>query len=156
MEQPPSAVSAAKIMPSLTYLPFIMGRGARLHTMPIFLPIRSSGLNHFAMPERMQRSRSPSNTVRCSSFLLSFRFSQARTSATRSSTLQKVSKSISSSWVKSTVLSSAGAAAFFSASALALLAASAAALRFSSSSFRWAISFATSMRGNSASPLCTV
>ena len=37
-------------------MPFIMGRGARLHTMPIFLPIRSSGLNHFAMPERMQLS----------------------------------------------------------------------------------------------------
>ena len=36
-----------------------------------FLPIRSSGLYHLAMPERMHRSRSPSNTVRCSSFLLS-------------------------------------------------------------------------------------
>ena len=30
---------------------------------------------------RMQRSRSPSKTVRCSSFLLSFRFSQARKAA---------------------------------------------------------------------------
>ena len=92
MAQPPSAsVSAATIMPSLVYLPLSIGRGARLATMPTFLPSRSSGAYHLAMPDRMQRSRSPSNTVRCSSFLLSFRRSQARTSATRSSTLQKVS-----------------------------------------------------------------
>ena len=155
MVQPPSAVSAATIIPSLVYLPFSMGRGARLATMPTFLPIRSSGLYHLAMPDRMQRSRSPSKTVRCSSFLLSLMVSQARTSATRSSTLQKSSKAISGSCSMGPA-GAAGAAALASASSLAFWAARASARRFSSSAFRWAISLATSMRGKRGSPLWTV
>ncbi len=88
---PPSSVSAARIMPSETYLPPIIGRGARFATMPTFLPVRSSGAYHLAMPERMVRSRSPSKTDSLSSFLLSFMRSQDTTCPTSISTLLKAS-----------------------------------------------------------------
>ena len=141
-------------MPSLTYLPFIIGRGARLATIPIFLPIKSSGANHLAMPDRMQRSRSPSKTVRCSSFLLSFMRSQARTSATRSSTLQKSSKLISASW--SPISSALAAAASAFGSSAGALAAWAAAFWAASKASSSTSSLAVSIRGKMFSPLCRV
>ena len=103
------------------------------------------------MPDRMQRSRSPSKTVRCKSFLLSFMASQARISATRSSVFIKSSKLISGSWSVISAGASAGRAGACSGWA-AWAAAFWAASRASSS----ASSFLASMRGKMFSPLCSV
>ena len=116
--------------------------------MPTLRPIRSVGAYHLAMPERMVRSRSPSNRVILSSFLLSGRVSQVSTRATRSSHLQK------SSMVISGRCSMAGASA---GGGLGAGAAGAAAwLRASAPAASSASSLAASMRGKRASPLCTV
>ena len=141
----------SKIMPSLTYLPFIMGRGARLQTMPIFLPIRSSGLNHLAMPDRMQRSRSPSNTVRVeqlrspSGVLAGAHLGHAQLHLAEGVEVDLFLVGE----VHGALLSGRGGSSGFGLGPVGSLGSG---LRFSSSSFRWAISLATSMRGTGHRP----
>lgn len=90
----PLGISAAQIMPQLS-TPHSFA-GFRFATRTIFLPIRSSGLYHGAMPETTCLPPMPSSSWSFSSFLDFFTFSHSSTFATRRSVLPKVSMSISS------------------------------------------------------------
>ena len=85
-----SACDAASTMPS--EMPNFILRGARLATMTVSLPIRSSGLYALAMPLNTLRMRpSPTSSVRRSSLVLPSTGSQLTIKAIRKSILAKSS-----------------------------------------------------------------
>ena len=131
----PSGASAAHIMP-LDSTPQSF-TGFRFATIMTFLPMRSSGLYHCAMPDTTCLPPKPSSSCKQSSFFDFLTFSHSFTSATRRSLFAKSSMVISSP-------SSAGSkpSSAFSASPLCPP-----IILFSSS-----ISFSTSILGKIISP----
>ena len=115
--------------------------GFRLATITTFLPIRSSGLYHAAMPDTTCLPPKPSSSCKQRSFLDFFTFSQSLTRATLRSTFAKSSMVISSAIGAGSNPSSA----FSSGSALLPI------ILLSSS-----ISLSTSILGKMISPLWTV